>query len=33
MTGSGRAPTCTLPCSEAAFLHLVRQQPRPGDAP
>jgi glycosyltransferase involved in cell wall biosynthesis/SAM-dependent methyltransferase len=33
MTGSGRAPTCTLPCSEGAFLHLVRSLPRPGDAP
>jgi len=32
MTGSGRAPACTLPCSEAAFLRLVRSVPLPGQA-
>lgn len=31
MTGTGRAPTLTLSCSEAGFLHLVKTLPRPGD--
>ncbi len=31
MTGSGRAPTWDIPCSEAAFLTLVRSMPQPGD--
>jgi hypothetical protein len=30
MTGSGRARTLSLPCSESAFLHMVRSVPLPG---
>jgi glycosyltransferase involved in cell wall biosynthesis/SAM-dependent methyltransferase len=30
MTGSGRAPTLTLPCSQEAFLHVVKSTPLPG---
>ena len=33
MTGSGRAQPLTLPCSEEAFLRLVRSTPLPKDAP
>lgn len=29
MTGSGRAPTLSMPCTEAGFLHLVKTMPRP----
>jgi len=32
MTGSGRAPTLTMPCSQDAFLRVVRSTPLPGDA-
>jgi glycosyltransferase involved in cell wall biosynthesis/SAM-dependent methyltransferase len=32
MTGSGRAPTLTLPCSRDAFLRIVRSTPLPGGA-
>lgn len=32
MTGSGRAPTLTLPCSQEAFLRVVRSTPLPGEA-
>lgn len=32
MTGSGRAPTLTLPCSQEAFLRVVKSTPLPGDA-
>lgn len=31
MTGSGRAPTLSMPCTEAGFLHLVKTMPRPED--
>ncbi|SHI06831.1 glycosyltransferase [Marivita hallyeonensis] len=31
MTGSGRAPTLTLPCSQDAFLRVVKSTPLPGD--
>lgn len=30
MTGSGRAPTLTLPCSQEAFLRVVKSTPLPG---
>jgi glycosyltransferase involved in cell wall biosynthesis/SAM-dependent methyltransferase len=30
MTGSGRAPTLSLPCSESAFLHMVASVPLAG---
>jgi hypothetical protein len=32
MTGSGRAPTLTLPCSQEAFLRVVKSTPLPGEA-
>ncbi|MFP7675705.1 glycosyltransferase [Marivita sp. S0852] len=31
MTGSGRAPTLSLPCSESAFLHMVKTVPGVGE--
>lgn len=31
MTGSGRAPTLSLPCSQAAFLHMVKSVPLVGE--
>lgn len=32
MTGSGRAPTLSLPCSQDAFLRVVKSTPLPGSA-
>jgi hypothetical protein len=32
MTGSGRAATLSLPCSQEAFLRVARSTPLPGEA-